>query len=225
MAQSFPGRIADSGRSAHSLRAIAMHKYTAWSPVRSAVVGVANDAGLMRVLVTARRAAVRHDRQEVTAQSAMVAELGDLRVRQHGRRPGHAGRSAYRPGLFMRWPACSLIILARTVLSMPLSGRIKWVDQVRFTDGCSGGPAQELWPLVQPTAMDPAVGCRVAPTRTSAHDLVESPPGAGPAPLRSRPACRRHRLRERRLARLRPQPNGHPRTPGDLVRSAYEEPR
>jgi hypothetical protein len=81
----------------------------------------------------------------------------------------------------MRWPACSLIILARTVLSMPLSGRITWVDQVRFTDGCSGGPAQELWPLVQPTAMDPAVGCRVAPTRTSAHDLVESPPGAGPA--------------------------------------------
>jgi hypothetical protein len=37
--------------------------------------------------------AVRRDRREVTARSAMVAELGDLRVHQHGRRPGHAGIS------------------------------------------------------------------------------------------------------------------------------------
>jgi hypothetical protein len=41
----------------------------------------------------ARGPAVRHDRRKVTARSAMVAELGDLRVHQHGRRAGHAGIS------------------------------------------------------------------------------------------------------------------------------------
>ena len=53
----------------------------------------------------------------VVIGQAEVAESGDL-GRQYGRRLVMPGYEAFRSRLFVCWPACSLISLARTVLSM-----------------------------------------------------------------------------------------------------------